>query len=86
MVYSASAAAAPLQDRYSPQREKWQSLSGLHLQWPSVESQVDGSSHFKLLGRAFTGTLLESASIEVGGEAIDLYCKHTVSLRDHCDS
>lgn len=96
LVYSASAAvvhyscgaaaAVPLQDFYSPYREKWQSLSGLQSQWPSVQSQVDGSSHFILLRRAFTGTLLESASIEVGGEAIDLYCKHTVSLRDHCDS
>lgn len=52
--------------------------------WHSVPSQVDGSSHFKLLGGAFTGSVFKFASIDVGDEAVDLYCKHTVPLRDHC--
>ncbi|KAA8585696.1 hypothetical protein FQN60_004390 [Etheostoma spectabile] len=47
-------------------------------------SQVDGSSHFKLLGGAFTGSLLKLAPVDVGDEAIDLHLKHAVPLRDHC--
>lgn len=49
-------------------------------------SQVNGSSHFKLFGGAFTGTLLQSASIEVDGEAVDFYCKHAVSFWNDCAS
>lgn len=47
-------------------------------------SQVDGSSHFKLLGRAFAGSLLKLAPIDVWDKAIDLHGKHTVPLGDHC--
>ena len=36
-------------------------------------SQVDGSSHFKLLGGAFTGSLLKLAPVDVGHEAVDLH-------------
>lgn len=49
-----------------------------------MPSQVDGSFHFKLLGRAFAGSLLELAPVDVGDEAVELHFKHTVPLRDHC--
>lgn len=49
-----------------------------------VQSQVNGSSHFELLGGAFAGTLLQSASVEVDGEAVDFHRKHAVSLWNDC--
>lgn len=51
--------------------------------WRSA-SQVDGSSHFKLLGWAFAGSLLELVPVYVRDEAVDLHSKHAVPLRDHC--
>lgn len=48
------------------------------------ESQVNGSSHFKLLSRALTGTLLKFASIDEGRETVDLDWKHTISFWNHC--
>lgn len=47
-------------------------------------SQVDGPSDFKLLGGAFTRSLLKLASIDVRDKTVDLHCKHIVPLRDHC--
>lgn len=51
-----------------------------------VQSQVNGSSHFKLLGGAFAGTLLQSASVEVDGEAVDFDCEDAVPFWNNCAS
>lgn len=55
---------------------QWKSVMSLLLSCTtscSNASQVDGSSDFKLLGRAFAGSLLKLASIDVGDEAVGLH-------------
>lgn len=46
-------------------------------------SQVDGSSHFELLGRALAGSLLKPVPVDVRDEAVDLHREHAVPLGDH---
>lgn len=50
---------------------------------PQPLSQVNAPLDFKLLDRALTGAILKLATIDVGDEAVDFHCEHTVLLGDY---